>query len=141
LKAANGKAVVDHAGAAVTATPANGDIYFDDVISGTIVAETVCGTVGGGLLGRRASPLDLAMTLIGDPRLLFLDEALAGLDPQSRRTMWQITRELAGSGITVFSPPETSTRFYSVTIAPSKTTPSVQSSPGANVKDSPTPRR
>lgn len=45
--------------------------------------------------------LDLAMTLVGDPRVIFLDEPTGGLDPRSRRTMWQIVRELVASGITV----------------------------------------
>jgi ABC-2 type transport system ATP-binding protein len=45
--------------------------------------------------------LDLAMTLIGDPRIIFLDEPTTGLDPRSRRTMWQITRELVAAGVTV----------------------------------------
>jgi ABC-2 type transport system ATP-binding protein len=55
-------------------------------------------TYSGGMRRR----LDLAMTLIGDPRLIFLDEPTAGLDPRSRRTMWEIVRELVGSGTTVF---------------------------------------
>ena len=46
--------------------------------------------------------LDLAMTLVGDPRLVFLDEPTTGLDPRSRRTMWQIIRELAADGVTIF---------------------------------------
>ncbi|NKZ09062.1 ATP-binding cassette domain-containing protein [Actinomadura latina] len=46
--------------------------------------------------------LDLAMTLVGDPRLIFLDEPTAGLDPRSRRTMWDIVRELVAGGVTVF---------------------------------------
>jgi ABC-2 type transport system ATP-binding protein len=46
--------------------------------------------------------LDLAMTLMGEPRLIFLDEPTAGLDPRSRRTMWHIVRELAGGGVTIF---------------------------------------
>jgi ABC-2 type transport system ATP-binding protein len=46
--------------------------------------------------------LDLAMTLIGEPRLIFLDEPTTGLDPRSRRTMWEIIRELVSSGVTVF---------------------------------------
>jgi len=45
--------------------------------------------------------LDLAMTLVGNPRLIFLDEPTAGLDPRSRRTMWQIIRELAAGGVTI----------------------------------------
>ena len=46
--------------------------------------------------------LDLAMTLIGDPRLIFLDEPTTGLDPRSRHTMWQIIRELVAGGVTIF---------------------------------------
>jgi ABC-2 type transport system ATP-binding protein len=45
--------------------------------------------------------LDLAMTLIGDPRIIFLDDPTTGLDPRSRHTMWQITRELAATGVTI----------------------------------------
>jgi ABC-2 type transport system ATP-binding protein len=46
--------------------------------------------------------LDLAMTLVGDPRVIFLDEPTTGLDPRSRRTMWQIIRELVAGGVTIF---------------------------------------
>jgi ABC-2 type transport system ATP-binding protein len=45
--------------------------------------------------------LDLAMTLIGDPQIIFLDEPTTGLDPRSRHTMWQITRDLVAKGVTV----------------------------------------
>ncbi|MGW4947377.1 ATP-binding cassette domain-containing protein [Actinoplanes sp. NPDC004185] len=55
-------------------------------------------TYSGGMRRR----LDLAMGLIGDPRVIFLDEPTTGLDPRSRRDMWQIVRELAGRGVTVF---------------------------------------
>jgi ABC-2 type transport system ATP-binding protein len=55
-------------------------------------------TYSGGMLRR----LDLAMSLVGDPRLIFLDEPTAGLDPRSRRGMWQIVRELVGGGVTIF---------------------------------------
>jgi len=55
-------------------------------------------TYSGGMLRR----LDLAMTLVGDPRIIFLDEPTAGLDPRSRRTMWQIVRGLVASGVTIF---------------------------------------
>ena len=44
--------------------------------------------------------LDLAMTLVGDPRIIFLDEPTTGLDPRSRRTMWQIIRDLVADGVT-----------------------------------------
>ena len=43
--------------------------------------------------------LDLAMTLVGDPRVIFLDEPTAGLDPRSRRDLWQIIRDLVAGGV------------------------------------------
>lgn len=55
-------------------------------------------TYSGGMRRR----LDLAMTLLGDPRIIFLDEPTTGLDPRSRRTMWQITRDLVAGGVTIF---------------------------------------
>ncbi len=55
-------------------------------------------TYSGGMRRR----LDLAMTLVGDPRIIFLDEPTAGLDPRSRHTMWQIIRDLVAGGITIF---------------------------------------
>jgi ABC-2 type transport system ATP-binding protein len=45
--------------------------------------------------------LDLAMTLVGRPRLIFLDEPTTGLDPRSRRTLWQVIRDLVGQGTTI----------------------------------------
>ncbi len=55
-------------------------------------------TWSGGMRRR----LDLAMTLVGDPRIIFLDEPTTGLDPRSRRVMQDIVRELVGEGVTVF---------------------------------------
>jgi ABC-2 type transport system ATP-binding protein len=55
-------------------------------------------TFSGGMRRR----LDLAMTLVGDPRIIFLDEPTAGLDPRSRRVMWQIVRDLVAGGVTIF---------------------------------------
>jgi ABC-2 type transport system ATP-binding protein len=55
-------------------------------------------TYSGGMRRR----LDLAMTLVGDPRIIFLDEPTTGLDPRSRHTMWEIIRRLAGDGVTIF---------------------------------------
>jgi ABC-2 type transport system ATP-binding protein len=46
--------------------------------------------------------LDLAMGLVGRPRILFLDEPTTGLDPRSRHTMWQFIRDLVSGGVTVF---------------------------------------
>ena len=42
------------------------------------------------------------MTLVGDPRIIFLDEPTTGLDPRSRRVMWDIIRELVADGVTIF---------------------------------------
>jgi ABC-2 type transport system ATP-binding protein len=64
----------------------------------TEAARKPAGTYSGGMRRR----LDLAMTLVGDPRIIFLDEPTAGLDPRSRRTMWQIIRELVAGGVTIF---------------------------------------
>ena len=55
-------------------------------------------TFSGGMRRR----LDLAMTLVGTPRLIFLDEPTTGLDPRSRRTMWRTIRELVAGGVTIF---------------------------------------
>ncbi|WP_144119530.1 ATP-binding cassette domain-containing protein [Catellatospora sichuanensis] len=46
--------------------------------------------------------LDLAMTLVGNPRIIFLDEPTTGLDPRSRHTMWSIIRGLVADGVTIF---------------------------------------
>ncbi|MFU8850096.1 ATP-binding cassette domain-containing protein [Micromonospora sp. SL1-18] len=46
--------------------------------------------------------LDLAMTLVGSPQVIFLDEPTTGLDPRSRRNMWQIIRDLVAGGVTIF---------------------------------------
>jgi ABC-2 type transport system ATP-binding protein len=54
-------------------------------------------TYSGGMRRR----LDLAMTLVGEPRIIFLDEPTTGLDPRSRHTMWQIIRDLVSEGVTI----------------------------------------
>jgi ABC-2 type transport system ATP-binding protein len=55
-------------------------------------------TYSGGMRRR----LDLAMTLVGDPRIIFLDEPTTGLDPRSRREVWGIVQELVNDGTTIF---------------------------------------
>ncbi len=62
------------------------------------VAGKPASTFSGGMRRR----LDLAMTLVGTPRVIFLDEPTTGLDPRSRRTVWQMIRDLVGEGVTVF---------------------------------------
>jgi ABC-2 type transport system ATP-binding protein len=61
-------------------------------------ADKLSSTYSGGM--RRK--LDLAMTLVGRPQIIFLDEPTTGLDPRSRRTMWTIVRELVADGMTIF---------------------------------------
>ena len=55
-------------------------------------------TYSGGMRRR----LDLAMTLVGEPKVIFLDEPTTGLDPRSRRTVWRIVRDLVSRGVTIF---------------------------------------
>jgi ABC-2 type transport system ATP-binding protein len=61
-------------------------------------AQKLASTYSGGM--RRK--LDLAMTLVGNPQIIFLDEPTTGLDPRSRRTMWDIIRQLVADGVTIF---------------------------------------
>ncbi|GHE99882.1 ATP-binding cassette domain-containing protein [Streptomyces werraensis] len=61
-------------------------------------ARKPASTYSGGMKRR----LDIAMTLVGGPRIIFLDEPTTGLDPRSRHNMWQIIRELVTGGVTVF---------------------------------------
>ncbi|MEU9338751.1 ATP-binding cassette domain-containing protein [Streptomyces sp. NPDC048290] len=64
----------------------------------TDAARKPASTYSGGMKRR----LDIAMTLVGDPRIIFLDEPTTGLDPRSRHNMWQIIRQLVTTGVTVF---------------------------------------
>ena len=80
---------------------AAGRARADDLLSRfdlTEAARKPVSAYSGGMRRR----LDLAMTLMGDPRLIFLDEPTTGLDPSGRRTMWQIIRGLVATGVTVF---------------------------------------
>src|SRR6202140_5405681 len=54
-------------------------------------------TYSGGMTRR----LDIAMTLMGRPRLIFLDEPTTGLDPRSRQIMWRLIRDLVTEGVTI----------------------------------------
>ena len=64
----------------------------------TEAARKPVSTYSGGMRRR----LDLAMTLVGSPQVIFLDEPTTGLDPRSRYTMWASIRELVQRGVTVF---------------------------------------
>jgi ABC-2 type transport system ATP-binding protein len=61
-------------------------------------AQKLVSTYSGGM----SRKLDLAMTLVTRPQIIFLDEPTTGLDPRSRRTMWKIVRELVADGVTIF---------------------------------------
>ncbi|MBV9793426.1 MAG: ATP-binding cassette domain-containing protein [Actinobacteria bacterium] len=63
----------------------------------TDAADRRVATYSGGMRRR----LDIAMSLIGDPPVIFLDEPTTGLDPQSRAEVWNSVRQLAGHGTTV----------------------------------------
>jgi ABC-2 type transport system ATP-binding protein len=60
-------------------------------------ADRVASTYSGGMVRR----LDLAMTLMSRPRVVFLDEPTTGLDPRSRRTVWELVEGLVADGVTV----------------------------------------
>lgn len=61
-------------------------------------AKKPVSTYSGGMRRR----LDLALTLVGNPRVIFLDEPTTGLDPRSRRAMWDIVRKLVADRVTIF---------------------------------------
>jgi ABC-2 type transport system ATP-binding protein len=61
-------------------------------------AQRIVKTYSGGMRRR----LDLALSLIATPPVLFLDEPTTGLDPRSRLTMWKLIKDLLMSGVTVF---------------------------------------
>jgi ABC-2 type transport system ATP-binding protein len=63
----------------------------------TEAGDKVASTYSGGMKRK----LDLAMTLVGNPKVIFLDEPTTGLDPRSRRTMWDIIRGLVAQGTTI----------------------------------------
>lgn len=64
----------------------------------THAADRSVGTYSGGMRRR----LDIAMSLIGNPRVIFLDEPTTGLDPKARSDVWNEVRSLANKGITIF---------------------------------------
>lgn len=64
----------------------------------TGAADRRVSTYSGGMRRR----LDLAMSLLGDPSVIFLDEPTTGLDPQSRQSLWKVIQSLADSGTTIF---------------------------------------
>ena len=83
-----------HLGRAAATTAVAGMLARLDLLA---AADRRAQTYSGGMKRR----LDLAMTLITAPRLIFLDEPTAGLDPRSRRELWSIVREQVADGVTV----------------------------------------
>ena len=69
-----------------------------DRLSLTDAADRSVSTYSGGMRRR----LDIAMSLIGNPQVIFLDEPTTGLDPEGRIEIWKIVQELANNGATVF---------------------------------------
>lgn len=61
-------------------------------------ADRRVSTYSGGMKRK----IDIAMSLLGEPEILFLDEPTTGLDPQSRKMMWQLIKKLSHSGVTIF---------------------------------------
>jgi len=79
----------------------NPHLIADDLLkrfSLTDAADRRASTYSGGMRRR----LDLAMSFVGKPQLIFLDEPTTGLDPEGRIEVWKIVKELAGRGTTVF---------------------------------------
>lgn len=70
---------------------------FLDRVGLTEAADRRVGTYSGGMRRR----LDIAMSLVGNPELIVLDEPTTGLDPEARREVWTMVQELASSGTTV----------------------------------------
>ncbi len=61
-------------------------------------ADRRVGTYSGGMKRR----IDISMSLVGNPKIIFLDEPTTGLDPEARLEVWKIVKELSASGTTVF---------------------------------------
>lgn len=79
----------------------NPRLVADDLLNRfglTDAADRRVSTYSGGMRRR----LDIAMSLIGKPQLIFLDEPTAGLDPEARIEVWKVVKELANGGTTVF---------------------------------------
>lgn len=61
-------------------------------------ADRRVGTYSGGMKRR----IDIAMSLVGNPKIIFLDEPTTGLDPEARLEVWKLVKELSAAGTTVF---------------------------------------
>ncbi len=76
-------------------------VVADELIKRFGIAEAAdrrVGTYSGGMKRR----IDIAMSLVGNPKIIFLDEPTTGLDPEARLEVWKIVKELSATGTTVF---------------------------------------
>lgn len=76
-------------------------VVADELINRFGMAEAAnrrVGTYSGGMKRR----IDIAMSLVGNPKIIFLDEPTTGLDPEARLEVWKIVKELSSAGTTVF---------------------------------------
>jgi ABC-2 type transport system ATP-binding protein len=73
-----------------------------DTLIDLVELDAKRGTRSGDLSGGQRRRLDLALGLVGDPDLLFLDEPTTGFDPHARRAAWSTIRSLCSTGKTVF---------------------------------------
>ncbi len=71
-----------------------------DEVLGRVALESKAGAFIENLSGGQRQRLAVAIALVGDPELLFLDEPTTGLDPQARRQLWDVIRDLQGRGRT-----------------------------------------
>ncbi|NUR59844.1 MAG: ATP-binding cassette domain-containing protein [Catenulispora sp.] len=85
---------LNHLGKAGGRRVADGLLERFDLVE---AADKPASTYSGGMKRR----LDLAMTLVAKPQVVFLDEPTTGLDPRSRRSMWEFVRELVAGGTTI----------------------------------------
>ncbi len=79
----------------------NPKVIADDLLKRfgmTEKADQRVGTYSGGMKRR----IDIAMSLVGSPKVIFLDEPTTGLDPEARLELWKIIKELSKAGTTVF---------------------------------------
>lgn len=79
----------------------NPKVVADELINRFGMAEAAnrrVGTYSGGMKRR----IDIAMSLVGNPKIIFLDEPTTGLDPEARLEVWKIVKELSSAGTTVF---------------------------------------
>lgn len=79
----------------------NPNSIADELINRFVMSEAAdrrVSTYSGGMKRR----IDIAMSLVGNPKIIFLDEPTTGLDPEARLEVWKIVKELTNSGTTVF---------------------------------------